>query len=274
MSLIDLTLAGVALSTACPEAVVTNVNRPLAGAVRDEFTEVPGRDGAWVYDEEPGEILLTFDIAVLVDAPSQRRAAIATLRSWARTPSGRAQLIVSDEADRFWDVKLASAPPLVDDETVGVTQLVLSARPNPYATTASEQAIEAAGSPDSGTFNLDLDTVAEPIIEITPTNGTITSFVLSVNGAEVAWQDGSAGDPSTIAQAETITISTLSQTVTLAANVDVNLTGAFDPDDVDMASVAITGFPDLVDGTNEWSLSWTGTATTVDVDFTWRERFN
>lgn len=278
MSLLDLSLGGTSLvdtveAVSGATTVVTRATRPLSGAIRAEFVEVAGRDGAWAYDEEDGEIPLSFDVVVLVDDIATRRAAIAALRAWFRTPSGRKALIVSDEPDRFWDAKIPAAGAIEDDEYAGLATITFSARPYAYATATDTEAVAASGSPDSGTFTLDLDTEAEPVIEITPTNGTITSFVLTVNGAEIAWQDGSAGDPTTIAQDETITISTLSQTVTLAVNVDVNLTGAFDPDDVDMALVAITGFPILVDVSNAWALSWTGTATTVDIDFTWRERF-
>lgn len=278
MSFIDLTLGGTSLTTTVEAVsgatvVVRTVNRPLSGEIRAEFVNVPGRDGAWVFDEQPGDILLTFEMSILVDDIATRRAAIAALRSWAQTPSGRLPLIVSDESDRHWDAKIPAAGAIEDDEHAGMATITFSCRPFMYSTSESSETIEASGSPDSGTFSESLSYNAEPVIEITPTNGTITSFVLTVNGAEIAWQDGSAGDPNTIAQDETITISTISQTVTLGVNVDVNLTGAFDPDDVDMAAVAITGFPEIVNGSNAWSLSWTGTATTVDIDFAWRERF-
>ena len=270
--MIEATLGGVTLASACPEAVITRVNRPLAGAVRTEFVEVPGRAGAWAFDEEPGEMPLVIDIDVLVDTIAERRAAIATLRGWARTPSGRSQLILDDEPDRFWSVKLSAAPPMEDDEYAGQTSLTFSAEPYAFDTDLSTQAEVASGTPDSGSFAVTDDVDAEPEVVITPTNGTITSFTLTVNGEEVAWQVG-VGGPTTIGSGQSITISSISDTVLLGASGDVNLTGAFDPTDVDMVAVAITGFPVLTNGTNNWSLSWTGTATSVDVDFAWRRRF-
>jgi predicted phage tail component-like protein len=269
---IEATLDAVTLASACPEAVITRVNRPLGGTVRTEFVEVPGRAGAWAFDEEPGEMPIVVDIDVLVDDIADRRAAIATLRGWAQTPSGRSQLIFDDEPDRYWSVKLSAAPPMEDDEYFGRTTLTFSAEPYAFDTTPSTQDEVASGSPDSGSFAVDDDVDAEPEVVITPTNGTIASFALTVNGEEVAWQVGT-GSPVTILSGQSITVSSISDTVLLGASGDVNLTGAFDPDDVDMVTVAITGFPVLTNGTNNWSLSWTGTATSVDVDFAWRRRY-
>lgn len=279
MSLTDLTLDGVSLvdtveAVTGATIIVSRVNRPLSGTIRAEFVEVAGRGGAWAFDEEDGEILLTFNVVVLVDDIAVRRSAIQALQSWFRTPSGRKKLIVTDESDRYWDAKIPSAGAIEDDEYHGTATITFSARPYALATSESTEEISVSGAgSDSGSFSESLDYNAEPVIELTPTDGTITSFVLTLNDAEIAWQDGSAGDPNTITQDETITISSLSDTVTLGVSTDTNLTGAFDPDDVDMAAVAITGFPELVNGSNTWSLTWTGTATTADLDITWRERF-
>jgi hypothetical protein len=67
-------------------------------------------------------------------------------------------------------------------------------------------------------------------------------------------------------------VSSVSFTVTAGANVDTMLTGAFDPNDLEMSDVS-GEFPELEPGTNDWSLIWTGTATTVTVLVTWRRRY-
>lgn len=268
----DAQLNGIDLSSACPEAVITSIERQLGGAVRDEFVEVPGRAGAWVFDEEPGETTITLGIDVLVDTIAERRAAIGTLRGWARTPT-RAALILSDESDRFWTVKLAAAPQMTDDEYVGQTSIAFSAEPYAWALTTSLQEEAASGSPDSGSFAVTDDLNANPEVRITPTNGTITSCTLTVNGETVAWQVDDPANPNTVASAGTLTVSSISDTVLFGTSGDTNLVGVYDPTDVDMANVDISAFPLLTPGTNTWALSWTGTATTVDVDFTWRERY-
>lgn len=272
--MIDADLDGNDLSTDCPEAIITRVVRPLAGAVRTELVDVPGRAGAWAFDEEPGETILTVDVTILVDDMDDRRDAIAKVRRWARTPDGRSKLTFDDEPDRYWSVKVSTAPPLEDDEYVGKTTLSFTAEPYAWAhdiTTEAEAA--SGGSPDSGSFAVTDELPAEPEVRIKPTNGTITSFTLGVNGESVAWQTLAPGVPHTVSSGQTITVASLSDTVLLGSSGDVNLTGAFDPDDVSMVAVAVTGFPLLVPGSNSWSLSWTGTATAVDVTFVWRERF-
>jgi predicted phage tail component-like protein len=269
----DLTLNGVALSTAVPEALVVVPTRPLVGRRRDVFVDVPGRAGSWAYPEEPGDRVLEFEIHIQADTFDERRTAVEALAAWCDLGEV-SPLIVSDRPDRYHDAILDHDADPAEWLTTAKASLRFRCGAYALASAQSTEAISVSGAgSDSGSFNVTDAVEAEPVIEITPTNGTITSFVLIINGAEVAWQDGSAGDPNTIAQDETITISTLSQTVTLAANYDVNLTGAFDPNEIDMAAVAITGFPDLSNGSNSWTLTWTGTATTIDLDIAWRERF-
>lgn len=275
--MIDLTLNGVDLSDACPEAFVKRVNRPLAGEVRDELVAAPGRPGSWKFPEQPGDVLITVDVVVLVDDIADRRAAIRTLAAWARTPDGPVQLVIDDEPDRYWQATIAVGAPMDDDEYEGVTTLQFAADPFAYATDTSTETVTATGgSPDSGVFAVELGgpLVVDPVIEITPTDGTITSLELSGWGGSLAWQVDAPGDPNTIVEDGTLTISSISQTVTIAANDDMELTGVFDPDDVDMANVAIGGgFPFLVDGNNDWALVWSGTATEVEIVYTWRERY-
>lgn len=272
MSLTDLTLDGVSLvdtveAVSGATIIVSRVNRPLGGTVRDEFVDVAGRDGAWVFDEEPGEILLTFDVVVLVDDIAVRRSAIQALRSWFRTPSGRKKLIVTDESDRYWDAKIPTAGAIEDDEYHGTATITFSARPYALSTSVSTEEITANSNGDSGSFSESMDYPAEPIIELTPQGGNFTGFLFTLNGYQFEWFG------TTIASGTTITVSTISQTVTVGANNDMELTGVFDPDDVSMGNVSTNGFPEMVDGSNTWSLNWNGTATSVDIDIFWRERF-
>lgn len=275
--MIDLTLDSVALSDACPEAYVKRFNRPLAGEVRDELVAAPGRPGSYKFPEQPGDIVLTVEIVILVDDIAARRAAVRSLAAWARTADGPVRLVASDESDRHWQVTLAVGPPMDDDEYEGVTTLQFTGEPFAYANDVDTDTVTATGgSPDSGTFAADLGGPLEvdPVIEITPTNGTITSLSLGGWNGSVSWQFDDPGNPNTIAQDETLTIDSISQTVLLAANDDMELTGVFDTDDVDMANVSISGgFPFLVNGDNDWVLIWTGTATEVDIAYTWRKRY-
>lgn len=270
----DLTLNGVALSTAVPDALVLRVSRRLVGETRDVEVDLPGRAGSWRFDEEPGDRILEVEIDIQSTSFEARRAAVRALAVWA-APGTTTPLIVSDEPDRYEEAILSRSPEIDEWLVQGGGKIRFDVGPYALALAPSTTTIAASGSPDSGSFSVDIGTAeAELIVEITPTNGTITSLSLGGWGGSVEWQADDPGDPHTLLEDQTLTISAISQTVTFAANVDVMLTGAFDPDDVDMANVAISGsFPILVDGSNDWVLSWTGTATTVDIVYTWRERF-
>jgi predicted phage tail component-like protein len=261
---VSITLGGTALGSACPEFRVRDINRGLLGERRDEYVQVPGRPGSWLYTEEPGDRVIVIEGIMRADGTAARRSAMRSLARWAQT-DGTAQMIFGDEPDRFYAVTLADAPDVNEVLRYGEVELEFRADPYPLSTSLSTETIAVSGSPDSGTFAVSDDIGAYPVIEITPTNGTITSFTLTVNGFQLAWSG-------TLLEDETLTISSVSFTVTAGQNGDTMLTGAFDPNLLEMSDV-IGEFPELVPGTNDWSLSWVGTATTVTVEVTWRERF-
>ena len=269
MTTTTATLDGIPLATAVPDALILRVRRSLTGRVRTDTIDVPRRAGSWRFPESPGDARVTIELDITADTFTERRAACRALAEWiAPALDGEVQLILDDEPDRFYTVMLDSAADPDEWLVAASVTLDFTADPYTYSTTISTETVNASGTPDSGTFNLAIDYPAEPVIEITPTNGTLSSFVLTVNGETIEW----TGD--TLASGETITISSISDTVSVGENVDVNLTGAFDPVDAEqgIAGVSATGFPELVPGINEWAISWTGTATTVDVVFTYRAR--
>lgn len=270
----DVKVGGVALSTVAPDAIAQDFERLLNGVRRDASVAVPGRAGSYRLEEEPGDITIRIPITVPASSRVSREEQRDAIAAWAGV--GPTTIERTDQPDRVWRGILVSANPVGVKGTTMRVEVVFTADPYSEAPSASgEDLALTGGPPQSGTFDAAVGTVdsTDPIIEITPTDGTITSFVLVINGDEIAWQDGSAGVPDTLAQDQSITISSISQTVTIAANNDMELTGVFDPDDVAMSAVAITGFPTILPGSNAWSLTWTGTATSVDVAILWRERY-
>lgn len=265
MPLFDATFDGVDLSDAVPEFVIKTVDRDLVGARRDAVVSVPGFAGAWVFGEQPGLRRIVLGGAVLVDDVDQRQAKVEALAGWAdRAPTK--PLILSDQPDRFWDAWLAAAPAVVGDEYAAETVLEFSAMPYAQATTATLQTLSlSGGSPKSGTFTASDTITAPPVVQITPTNGTITGFTWTLNAAAMS-------NVLTVASGATVTLSSLSSTITTGVNTDVNLTGAFVLGSVAMAQ-ASGDFGWIVPGSNAWSLAWTGTATTATVTLTWRRRY-
>lgn len=266
MTTVDLTLNGVTLSSSVPEALVLRVARPLVGARRHIAEGVPGRAGSWLFPEEPGDRRIEVEIDIQATSFEERRAACRALAYWADVGQ-LAPLIIDDEPDRYLEVILDNEPD--PDEWLVAANPTLVFRASPPYALASELSTEtdllAGAGSDGDSFTIPDEVSAEPVIEITPTNGTITGFTLELNGYALTWSGLIPDD-------NTLTISTISNTITTGPNADEALTGAFDPDDVSMAD-ASGDFPLLLEGANTYTLTWTGTATAVTVVFTWRRRF-
>lgn len=263
MTTVDLTLNGVPLSSAVPEALVLDVSRPLVGKRRHTTVDIPGRAGSWRFNEEPGDRTIEITLDLEAETFAARRDAVRRLAYWADV-GDTANLYISDEPDRFHEALLDSDDAVLERLCYGETTIEFLVGPYALATGLSTETITANSNPDSDTFDIPDAVTAEPVVEITPAGGGLTGFTLTVNGYAITW----AG---TLNSGETLTISSLSDTVTTGENEDVNLTGTFDEDDVDMADVS-GEFPLLFEGTQSWSILWTGAATSVGVVFTWRER--
>jgi predicted phage tail component-like protein len=261
---VDLTYNAVALSSAVPAANVVQVSRQLVGRRRHERVQVPGRAGSWFFPEEPGDRDLVAELVIVADGLDDRRASVRALADWADLPSP-ARLVLSDEPDRFHEAILDRSADPAEWLTAAKISLPFSVGPYAIALATSEQVLSISGFPAGGTFEIPDEVNALPVVEITPTNGTLTSFTFAVNGYAISW----AGN---LTSGNTITVSSLSDTVTTGPNGDVNLTGAFDRTALTMADVS-GEFPLLLPGANPWTMTRTGTATTATVRLLWRERF-
>lgn len=262
---VNLILNDDSLAVVVPEALVLDVVRPLVGTRRHTPVDIPGRPGSVIFDEEPGDRVIQVPMDLEADGFTDRRDAVRRLARWADIGTG-AVLVIDDEPDRYHVALLENDDDVLERLCYGAATLRFRVGPYALADELSTVSTSATTNPDSDTFNITDEVTAEPVVELTPAGGTLTGFTLTVNGYSLTW----AGGP--IVAGDTITISAISDTVTLGSNEDVDLTGSFDEADVDMADVS-GEFPLLLEGPNAWSLSWTGTATSVAVVFTWRERF-
>jgi len=262
----DLNLNGVALSAAVPEALVMKVARQLVGSRRNVFVDVPGRSGSWTFTEQPGDRTLIATLDVEAGSFAARRAAVRNLAYWADV-GAVARLIIDDEPDRYHEAILDAA---VDpaEWLISVELLELPFRVGPYAlaSAASVRTLPVSGgSPESGTFTAPDTVEGRPVIQITPTDGTMTALTFTLNGQALDFAE-------TLLSGSTLTISSISDTVTRGVSGDVDLTGAFVPASIAMGAVS-GDFGRIIEGVNAWSLVWTGTATAATVTATWRERF-
>ena len=252
-------------STTIASLVVQKVRRRMVGADRNQRIDVPGRDGGWVFSERRGFREITAE-CVVVQSPSTRHADVVSVADWL-DKSGERKLIFSDQSDRYWLATLAEDPDPDEWRQTGRFDVTWTAQPYAYAiATTSVSATASAGVAQTGTF-APSDTIdAYPVVEITPLNGTLSGFTLTLNSDALVWA-GTA-----ISAGSTITVSSVSFTVTTGINLDTDLTGAFDPSLVSMRDVS-GDFGMIISGTNTWGLSWAGTATAVRLTFTWRRRY-
>jgi len=267
MTLTDATLNGTSLTTAVPDAAILDVNRQLVGRPRHQRVRVPGRAGGWTFDEEPGDRRLELVIHIASASITARRSAVRDLAAWAEAGT-TSQLIVDDEADRYHDAILDDAA-ATNEWIRQAGDIIVPFLVGPYAcaVSATSEAITATSNPDSDSFVAADEVTAEPVVTVTARGGTVTGFTFTMNGDALTWAAGTVlndGDP--------LTVNAIGDVVLQSENEDVNLVGAFDEADVDMADVSGT-FPLLVAGANTWELSWTGTATSVDIDIVWRRKY-
>lgn len=261
----DITLDGVALSTAVPAAKVLDVRRPLLGTRRHVDIDVPGRAGPWRFDEQPGARRLELDVDIEADTFADRVAAIEALADWVDV--GTAELIIDDTPDRYWSAIINNEVKVVERLRAGAATLEFTVDPYTVAVSSSSTGATATGGSDSDTWNITDGLEAEPVVTLTAVGGTLTGFTLTIAGRSLTWSPGTI-----VTAGNSITISSISDTVTQGVNDDVNLTGAYDAAAVDMADVVGT-FPILEPGANAWSLTYTGTATSIIIAVVWRERF-
>lgn len=253
-------------SATIPELLVIRVRRPLVGNRRDEFVEVPGREGFWLFPEKAGARTLTIEFDLLATTFEDRRAAVIELADLLDRPAGLARLIVDDEPDRFHLCRLSSAPDPDEWLTHGAFSVDLTAEPFAQFLTASSE-VFAASSGVAHPFAIPDTVDAIPEVELTANGGTVTGFSLDINGTVLVYGTGGTG----LTAGQTLTVSTLSYTVTRGVSEDPDLDGSFDPADLDMATVS-GDFGDLVPGSNSITVTRSGTATTVGVTVRWRRR--
>lgn len=251
-------------SSAVEELYVQKLDRGMFGAVRDALIEVPGRDGAYLFTERRGNRTIVAQCVVIAD-PTSRFLAVREIAD-ILDRDGYRRLIFSDQPDRYWNAAMASDIPVDEWKEAGRFNVTWTAEPYAYAISPSSMCVTAA---PASAVEFDIpDTVdAYPVVEITPLNGTIVGgFSLTTNGLTLTY----SGD---VTQGNTITISSLSYTVTTGQNTDLELTGAFTPGTIFPADVS-GDFPILLEGTNTVSITLSGgTATLIEICFTWRRRY-
>ena len=258
-----ITWDGVASSAVSPNVIMQKVSRGMVGGVRDVAVDIPGRDGAVLFQEARGNRQITVQATLVSADTAQRHADVTTLADWL-DKSGYKKLLISDQPDRYWEAGLRADPN--PDEWRLLSKFMLTFTAQPYAFALAVSSSTASGSNGGAqSFSISDSINAHPVMEITARGGDVVAPTITVNGNILQYSG-------TILQDQTVTISSLNYTVVAGSNTDLELTGVFTPGTVFPADVS-GDFPVLIEGSNSWTVAWTGTATYVDVSFTWRRRY-
>lgn len=260
-----VTVDGVA-STTIDGLICERVTRRLVGTDRSVTREVAGMEGAWRFPDKRGLRTITLDMAVVADSfPYVRRETLREVANWVDNPD-YVQLIISDEPGVYNKAFLANEPDIEEWRELGTFQLEFMAQPYSFSIDTTEETLALSPSIPN-TLAVTDKVPVYPVIELTANGGNLAGFQLEVNGRTLTHLD-------TVASAGTITISSLSFTVADGVNSDLNLEGTFN--EAALIMLNTTGeFPILTEGTNDFLLTPEpgSSATSVTLDFYWRERF-
>jgi predicted phage tail component-like protein len=257
-----ITFDGVS-SLTIPEFICSTVKRSLVGERRHTMEEVPGREGAWWFEELPGMRRIEIEGHILADSfPLPRRGVVRQVARWIGK-TNLCPLIISDDPDVFEMAALANEPAVEEWRERGSFKLDFQAMPYSYSVDIQEFEEVAGTGVDAFVIESDGDVFSEPIIEITAAGSIGAGIEVELNGRTLIYGEAIAGGA-------TITINCISKTLTLGVNEDTELTGYFEVADLDMENV-VGQFGFLNPGTNTLNVDASVSGYTVRV--LWRDKF-
>lgn len=258
-----VTYDGVA-STTLTGFMCHEVERGLIAARRESFQDIPGMEGAYLFPEEPGMRTIDLDCSVLVDtvSPTARRAAVREVAAWYNRPTLR-KLIISDEPDVYDMAIPASAPNVREWRQRGSFPLPFLCEPYSYQLDLQSQAVVGDASTKTVVINNDGDVWTPFIVAITMGASSPAQYI---DIGDRRWQRDTTSGAAT-----QLVFNTRAGVITVGANIDTDLQGLFDPDDVSMDDAS--GRPPFLEpgaNTLEIAVGHTGWTATV----LWRGRYS
>lgn len=252
-------------SNAVSDLIIGEITRSVIGRPRTRFMEVAGKEGVWFFPNKRGTRIITANMAVS-SSVADFEESMELVSDWLDV-EGVGKLILGSSPDRFYQGVLRDVTDPVEWRGLARFQATWEVEPYSFDVNLSTEDWTAS----SGTnhiWNADLLVPSYPIVEITPLNGTLEEFVIACNGYVTGVSD------LTMVTSEVVTINSLIPAVLTGPNDDVELTGSYDPNDVELYGV-VGEFPILVPGAGN-QLQFTklaGTATSFLIEVTYRKRF-
>jgi len=254
-------------SATIPELIIGPMIRDLIGAQRGAFVDIPGKDGSYFFSQNRGRRKFTAECSVLAATSGERRDVLQQVANWLDVEY-QANLQIGDDPGVYYEAVVAEAPQVTEWRERGMFEL--SWLVNPYALdNATETETWSSTADTTHTWDPELEVMLYPVISVTPTNGTLTGFTLTVNGYELYYVGNIADDA-------TVVVNSIAAMVTSGPNTDTALTGTYDPADSLMLGVG-GQFPVLVPNTPSDNsvrfVSAGGTATAITIEVLYRKRY-
>lgn len=252
-------------SESVPGLTIGPVKRSLIGTPRGPKLVIPGRAGFIHFDQPPGSRKITVQAFIEGDNSQDRRDRFELLADWLDVQL-ESRLIISDTSDVFYLGTIEDSGDAEEWRQVGTFELVWEVQPYSYDLNPTIE-LWTSGVNTTHDWDPDLRTLVNPVIEVKPTNGTLVGFDLLVNGDVISYGG-------TVSSGSIITINSIAAVVLEGASGDTELTGAFNPVALSMASVS-GQFPALLPGvTNSVTFQKLGgTATTIDIKVIYRKTY-
>lgn len=255
---------GVA-STTVPGLVIGQVTRSLLGTNRGTHRLVGGRRGSIFFGQPPGTRTIRAQCFIEAETFDGRRDTMELLADWLDITS-EAKLRISDEPGIYYLATLGDIPD--PDEWREFSTFDLEWVCQPYAFDVNTT-LESwtSDTDDTHTWDPGLKVDVEPVIEVKPTNGTLTSFRVTTN-------DKAMRIDYSLSSGSTITVNGRAMNVTTGADTDTEVVGAYNPANLVVAPVS-GKFPTLISGGNN-SIRFqalSGTATQISIKVIFRKQY-
>lgn len=251
-------------STNIPELVIGQVWKPLLGSFRGVHTFVPGRPGAWYTPQKRGLREIRMSCHIIAEDAEARVEAMEAVADWLDVEA-EAKLTISNVPNRFYLATVGDLPDPEEWREVGSFDLVWLAQPYSFDESISVESYSQDAN-ENHIWDPGLLAPVWPVIQITPTNGTMTEFLLEVNGDNLTWEGS-------VASGNSLTVNAIVPVVVTGVSTDTELTGAYNPAAVSLAGVGGT-FPTLMPGSNNVHfVKNAGTATAFNIQIQYRKTY-
>jgi len=250
-------------STSIPGLVIGPITRSIIGSPRGTELTVPGLPGFVSFPQPLGHRRISAECFIQADTFQERRDRFELLSDWLDVQR-ESKLEINDTPGTFYQAILGDSGEAEEWRNVGTFDLEWKTQPYAFENAPTVRSW-TSGVDTTESFSPALKTLLRPVIEVKPTNGTLTAFTMVVNGQTITYD-------TLISDGNTVTINSIGSVVSTGVSTDVDLVGAFNPANVSMAG--LNGiFPLLTpDPTNTVRFTKnSGTATAIDIKVTYRK---